>query len=102
MKEVEKATAATKESSKELIEASRVAQLNCKSVKYDVHLKAIAAHAADKAAWEAAEADRAVAAKKLADDQAKLLSATPKLGEKNYDCHKMLSGKRPTCKSGLC
>ena len=65
---VEKATAATKESSKGLIEAARIAQLNCKSTKYDEHLKIISKHALDKTAWEAAETERAAAAKKLSDD----------------------------------
>ena len=68
LKTVEKATAATKESSKTLIEDSRKAQLNCKAKKYGEHLKIISGHAADKQAWEAAESDRAVAAKKLADE----------------------------------
>lgn len=65
-------------------------------------MKIISNHAADKAAWEAAESERAAAAKKLADDAAKLLNASPKLGEKHYDCRKMLTGARPACKSGLC
>ena len=47
--------------SADLIEAVEEAQLNCRADAYKKHLDLISGHQQDKAAWEAAEAQRKLA-----------------------------------------